>query len=61
MMPFILIVESQQIASRSNEMGSQERFMPKTMKAAFVEKFGEPLKIREVVIPTPGPDKCSSR
>ncbi|HXM22612.1 MAG TPA: alcohol dehydrogenase AdhP [Terriglobales bacterium] len=29
--------------------------MPKTMKAAFVEKFGEPLKIREVVIPTPGP------
>jgi len=29
--------------------------VPKTMKAAFVEKFGEPLKIREVVIPTPGP------
>jgi alcohol dehydrogenase, propanol-preferring len=29
--------------------------MPETMKAAFVEKFGEPLKIREVVIPTPGP------
>jgi len=29
--------------------------MPKTMKAAFVEKFGEPLKIREVIIPTPGP------
>jgi alcohol dehydrogenase, propanol-preferring len=27
----------------------------KTMKAAFVEKFGEPLSIREVVIPTPGP------
>ena len=29
--------------------------MPKTMTAAFVEKFGEPLEIREVVIPTPGP------
>jgi alcohol dehydrogenase, propanol-preferring len=29
--------------------------MPKTMKAAFVEKFGEPLKIEEVVVPTPGP------
>jgi propanol-preferring alcohol dehydrogenase len=29
--------------------------MSKTMKAAFVEKFGEPLKIREVTIPTPGP------
>jgi alcohol dehydrogenase, propanol-preferring len=29
--------------------------VPKTMKAAFVEKFGEPLKIREVAIPTPGP------
>lgn len=29
--------------------------MPKTMKAAFVEKFGEPLKIREVGVPTPGP------
>jgi propanol-preferring alcohol dehydrogenase len=32
--------------------------MPKTMKAAFVEKFGEPLKIREVVIPTPGPGQA---
>ncbi len=29
--------------------------MSKTMKAAVVEKFGEPLKIREVPIPTPGP------
>ncbi len=29
--------------------------MQKTMKAAFVEKFGEPLKIEEVAIPTPGP------
>ena len=29
--------------------------MPKTMTAAFVEKFGEPLEIREVAIPTPGP------
>ena len=28
--------------------------MAKTMKAAFVEKFGEPLKIREVPIPDPG-------
>ena len=29
--------------------------MQKTMKAAFVEKFGQPLKIEEVAIPTPGP------
>jgi propanol-preferring alcohol dehydrogenase len=28
--------------------------MAKTMKAAVVEKFGEPLKIREVPIPDPG-------
>ena len=26
----------------------------KTMKAAVVEKFGEPLVVREVPIPTPG-------
>jgi len=29
--------------------------MQKTMKAAIVEKFGEPLTIRELPIPTPGP------
>jgi alcohol dehydrogenase, propanol-preferring len=29
--------------------------MPKTMKAAVVDRFGEPLTIREVPIPTPGP------
>src|SRR5579872_2366410 len=29
--------------------------MAKTMKAAFVEKFGEPLKIKEVPVPDPGP------
>ena len=29
--------------------------MQKMMKAAFVEKFGKPLKIEEVAIPTPGP------
>jgi propanol-preferring alcohol dehydrogenase len=29
--------------------------MAKTMQAAFVDKFGEPLKIREVPIPDPGP------
>ena len=27
----------------------------KTMKAAVVEKFGAPLVVREVSIPTPGP------
>jgi alcohol dehydrogenase, propanol-preferring len=32
--------------------------MPKTMQAAFVDKFGEPLKIREVPIPTPGPGQA---
>jgi propanol-preferring alcohol dehydrogenase len=31
--------------------------MAKTMKAAFVEKFGEPLKVREVPIPEPGPEQ----
>jgi len=30
----------------------------KTMKAAVVEKFGEPLVIREVPIPTPGPGQA---
>jgi propanol-preferring alcohol dehydrogenase len=30
----------------------------KTMKAAFVEKFGEPLVIKEVPIPTPGPGQA---
>src|ERR1700680_3077980 len=29
--------------------------MQKTMKAAIVEKFGEPLTIRDLPIPTPGP------
>ncbi len=28
--------------------------MQKTMKAAIVEKFGEPLTIRELPLPTPG-------
>ena len=31
--------------------------MAKTMQAAFVDKFGEPLKIREVPIPDPGPEQ----
>ncbi len=30
----------------------------KTMKAAVVEKFGEPLVVREVPIPTPGPGQA---
>jgi len=30
----------------------------KTMKAAFVEKFGEPLVVKEVPIPTPGPGQA---
>ena len=37
----------------------------KMMKAAVVEKFGEPLVVREVPVPTPDPDrhslKCSRR
>src|SRR5579872_5958312 len=32
--------------------------MAKTMKAAFVEKFGEPLKIKEVPVPDPGPGQA---
>jgi propanol-preferring alcohol dehydrogenase len=32
--------------------------MAKTMQAAFVEKFGEPLKIREVPVPNPGPGEA---
>ncbi len=31
---------------------------PRTMKAAIVEKFGEPLVIREVPVPTPGPGQA---
>ncbi len=30
----------------------------KTMKAAVVEKFGQPLIVREVPIPTPGPGQA---
>ena len=29
--------------------------VPKTMKAAVVEKFGKPLVVRELPVPTPGP------
>jgi len=29
--------------------------LPKTMKAAVVERFGEPLALREVPVPAPGP------
>ena len=32
--------------------------IPKTMKAAVVEKFGEPLVVREVPVPTPGPGQA---
>src|SRR5579862_8808874 len=31
---------------------------PKMMKAAIVEKFGEPMVIREVPVPTPGPGQA---
>ncbi len=31
---------------------------PKTMKAAVVEKFGEPLVVREVPVPKPGPGQA---
>jgi len=31
--------------------------IPKTMKAAVVEKFGEPLVVREVPVPEAGPDQ----
>jgi alcohol dehydrogenase, propanol-preferring len=31
---------------------------PKTMKAAVVEKFGAPMVIREVPVPTPGPGQA---
>jgi alcohol dehydrogenase, propanol-preferring len=32
--------------------------IPKTMKAAVVEKFREPLQIREVPVPSPGPGQA---
>ena len=32
--------------------------IPKTMKAAVVEKFGEPLVVREVSVPAPGPGQA---
>ncbi|HTV06558.1 MAG TPA: alcohol dehydrogenase AdhP [Acidobacteriaceae bacterium] len=35
--------------------------MPKTMQAAVVEKFGEPLKVRELPIPQPGPGQVLIR
>ena len=31
--------------------------VPKMMKAAVVEKFHEPLVMRELPVPTPGPGK----
>src|SRR6478672_8985404 len=31
---------------------------PKTMRAAVVEKFRQPLQIREVPVPTPGPGQA---
>lgn len=31
---------------------------PRTMKAAIVEKFGDPLVVREVEVPTPGPGQA---
>jgi len=32
--------------------------IPRTMKAAVVEKFGAPLAVREVPVPTPGPGQA---
>ncbi|HVP54920.1 MAG TPA: alcohol dehydrogenase AdhP [Candidatus Eisenbacteria bacterium] len=32
--------------------------MPRTMKAAVVKKFGEPLVVQEVPVPTPGPGQA---
>ncbi len=32
--------------------------IPRTMKAAVVEKFGDPLTVREVPVPTPGPGQA---
>lgn len=32
--------------------------VPKTMMAAVVERFGEPLKVREVPVPRPGPGQA---
>lgn len=32
--------------------------IPRTMKAAVVEKFGQPLTIRELPVPTPGPGQA---
>ena len=32
--------------------------MAKMMKAAVVEKFGQPLVVRDVPIPTPGPGQA---
>jgi alcohol dehydrogenase, propanol-preferring len=32
--------------------------IPKTMQAAVVEKFGAPLVVRELPVPTPGPGQA---
>src|SRR5271165_7029594 len=35
-----------------------QMMIPKTMRAAVVEKFGEPLVVREVPVPIPGPGQA---
>ena len=35
--------------------------IPETMRAAVVEKFREPLQIREVPVPSPGPGQALSK
>src|ERR1700733_13213656 len=42
---------------RSNRLGG-EHFMSKKMQAAFVDKFGQPLTVREVPVPDPGPGEA---
>jgi propanol-preferring alcohol dehydrogenase len=42
----------------SHAAGREKMAIKKTMKAAVVEKFGQPLVVKEVPVPTPGPGQA---
>jgi propanol-preferring alcohol dehydrogenase len=42
----------------SHASGREKMAIKKTMKAAVVEKFGQPLVVKEVPVPTPGPGQA---
>jgi hypothetical protein len=42
----------------SHSAGGKIMAIPKTMKAAVVKKFGDPLVVQEVPVPSPGPGQA---